>query len=175
MRTTRTAAYLSWEAPSVDVRWRPLLSVVIVTQLVTRSGTWLFGRLSPVRARHALVTLRATHLRLPVEACQLEDLEALHRTDQSSSWGSRLWSASGWVDVGDHQVFADDNGAYCSKSVSRSSVVKPRRRSAHRATLGDWPDVRLDDLLHRPLGVELCCLVSWRNGSGGGSSPGPIS
>ena len=39
MRTARAAAYLTWEAPSVGVRWRPLLSVVIVTHLVTRSLT----------------------------------------------------------------------------------------------------------------------------------------
>jgi hypothetical protein len=31
------AACLTWEAPSVGIRWRPLLSVVIVTHLVTRS------------------------------------------------------------------------------------------------------------------------------------------
>jgi hypothetical protein len=30
------AACLTWERPSVDVRWRPLLSVMIVTHLVTR-------------------------------------------------------------------------------------------------------------------------------------------
>ena len=37
MRTARAAACLTWEALSVGVRWRPLLSVVIVTHLVTRS------------------------------------------------------------------------------------------------------------------------------------------
>jgi len=30
-------AYLIWERPSVDVRWRPSLAVAIVAQLVTRS------------------------------------------------------------------------------------------------------------------------------------------
>ena len=37
MRAARAAACLAWEAASVGVRWRPLLSVVIVTHLVTRS------------------------------------------------------------------------------------------------------------------------------------------
>ena len=37
VRAARAAACLTWEAPSVGVRWRPLLSVVIVTHLVTRS------------------------------------------------------------------------------------------------------------------------------------------
>jgi hypothetical protein len=37
MRAAKAAACLAWEATSVDVRWRPLLSVVIVTHLVTRS------------------------------------------------------------------------------------------------------------------------------------------
>ena len=32
-QTTRAAACLTWEALSFDVRWRPLLSVVIVTRL----------------------------------------------------------------------------------------------------------------------------------------------
>ena len=36
VRATSAAACLTWEAPSVDVRWRPLLSVAIVTHLVTR-------------------------------------------------------------------------------------------------------------------------------------------
>ena len=35
MRAARAAARLAWEATSADVHWRPLLSVVIVTQLVT--------------------------------------------------------------------------------------------------------------------------------------------
>ena len=34
--SARAAACLTWVAPSVYVRWRPLLSVVIVTHLVTR-------------------------------------------------------------------------------------------------------------------------------------------
>src|SRR5262249_11458500 len=34
--TTSTAARLSWDRPSVSVRWRPPLSVAIVTHLVTR-------------------------------------------------------------------------------------------------------------------------------------------
>jgi hypothetical protein len=33
-RTTRAAACLTWEVLSVDVRWRHLLSVVILTPLV---------------------------------------------------------------------------------------------------------------------------------------------
>ena len=37
MRTTRAAAYLSWEAPSVNVRWRAAVGMTIVTDLVTRS------------------------------------------------------------------------------------------------------------------------------------------
>jgi hypothetical protein len=37
MRTTTASACLTWELPSIGVRWRPLLSVVIVTHLVTRS------------------------------------------------------------------------------------------------------------------------------------------
>ena len=37
MRTASAAPCLTWKAASVDVRWRPLLSVVIVTHLVTRS------------------------------------------------------------------------------------------------------------------------------------------
>ncbi len=36
MLTARPAAWLTWEALSVGVRWRPPLSVVVVTQLVTR-------------------------------------------------------------------------------------------------------------------------------------------
>jgi len=36
-RATSAMAYLTWERPSVDVRWRPSLAVAIVTQLVTRS------------------------------------------------------------------------------------------------------------------------------------------
>ena len=41
MRAARAAACLTWQASSVYVRWRPPLSVVIVTQLATR---WLAGR-----------------------------------------------------------------------------------------------------------------------------------
>jgi hypothetical protein len=47
----RAAACLTLEVPSVDVRWRPLLSVVIVTHLVTRllaptrkPGRWISQR-----------------------------------------------------------------------------------------------------------------------------------
>ena len=36
MLTARPAAWLTWEALSVGVRWRLPLSVVVVTQLVTR-------------------------------------------------------------------------------------------------------------------------------------------
>ena len=36
MRTASAAACLAWEAPSAGVRWRPLLSVVIVTHFVTQ-------------------------------------------------------------------------------------------------------------------------------------------
>jgi hypothetical protein len=36
-RATGAMAYLTWERPSVDVRWRLSLAVAIVTQLVTRS------------------------------------------------------------------------------------------------------------------------------------------
>lgn len=36
VRTASTAACLSWEAPSVNVRWRPSLATVVVTHLVTR-------------------------------------------------------------------------------------------------------------------------------------------
>lgn len=36
--TASAGACLTWEALSVDVRWRPRLSVVIVTHLVTRSS-----------------------------------------------------------------------------------------------------------------------------------------
>lgn len=35
--TASAAAHLAWERPSADVRWRPPLSVAIVTHLVTRS------------------------------------------------------------------------------------------------------------------------------------------
>jgi hypothetical protein len=38
------AARLAWDRPSVDVRWRPPLSVAIVTHFVTR---WLLGRPRP--------------------------------------------------------------------------------------------------------------------------------
>jgi hypothetical protein len=38
IRTASAAACLTWEALSVDVRWRPRLSAVIVTHLVTRLG-----------------------------------------------------------------------------------------------------------------------------------------
>jgi hypothetical protein len=34
--TTSAAALLTWDRPSVSVRWRPPLSVAIVTHLVTR-------------------------------------------------------------------------------------------------------------------------------------------
>lgn len=37
MRTASTSACLTWERSSVSVRWRPPLSVTIVTHLVTRS------------------------------------------------------------------------------------------------------------------------------------------
>ena len=37
VRAARDEACLSWEASSADVRWRPLLPVVIVTHFVTRS------------------------------------------------------------------------------------------------------------------------------------------
>jgi len=41
MRAARASACLTWEASSVDVRWRPPLSVAIVTDLVTRSlASW---------------------------------------------------------------------------------------------------------------------------------------
>jgi hypothetical protein len=36
-RTASAAARLAWDRPSVDVRWRPPLSVAIVTHLVTQS------------------------------------------------------------------------------------------------------------------------------------------
>jgi len=36
VRTARASACLTWVAPSVNVRWRPLLSVAIVAHLVTR-------------------------------------------------------------------------------------------------------------------------------------------
>ena len=36
MPTASDAACLTWELPSVSVRWRPLLAVAIVTHLVTR-------------------------------------------------------------------------------------------------------------------------------------------
>jgi hypothetical protein len=36
LRTTRAAVCLMWEALSVDVRWRPLPSLVIVPHLVAR-------------------------------------------------------------------------------------------------------------------------------------------
>jgi hypothetical protein len=36
MRTAMSAACLTWEAPSADVRWRPSLAMVTVTRLVTR-------------------------------------------------------------------------------------------------------------------------------------------
>jgi len=35
--TASAAARLAWDRPSVDVRWRPLLAVAIVTHLVTQS------------------------------------------------------------------------------------------------------------------------------------------
>lgn len=35
--TASAAAHLAWERPFADVRWRPPLSVAIVTHLVTRS------------------------------------------------------------------------------------------------------------------------------------------
>jgi len=45
-RAARAAAGPTWEAPSVDVRWRPQLSVMIVTHLVTRSlASWCHERL----------------------------------------------------------------------------------------------------------------------------------
>jgi hypothetical protein len=37
MGTARAATCLTWKASSVDVHWRPLLSVVIVTHLATRA------------------------------------------------------------------------------------------------------------------------------------------
>ena len=37
VRTASAAAYLTWERPYVSVRWRPPLSVAIVTHLVTQS------------------------------------------------------------------------------------------------------------------------------------------
>ena len=46
VRAARVVACLTWEAPSVGVRWRALLSVVIVTHLVTRSlASWCRERL----------------------------------------------------------------------------------------------------------------------------------
>jgi len=36
-RTASAAAHLAWDRPSVDVRWRPLLAVAIVTHFVTQS------------------------------------------------------------------------------------------------------------------------------------------
>ncbi len=36
MRTVGTVAWLTWEALSVSVRWRPSLVTVIVTHLVTQ-------------------------------------------------------------------------------------------------------------------------------------------
>jgi hypothetical protein len=36
-RAASAAACLTWERPSVDVRWRPPLAAAIVTHLVTRS------------------------------------------------------------------------------------------------------------------------------------------
>lgn len=38
MPTARTAACLTWERPSVSIRWRPPPVVAIVTHLVTRLG-----------------------------------------------------------------------------------------------------------------------------------------
>ena len=39
MRTARTAVYLIWEGPLVNVRQRPVMNVPIVTRLVTRAAS----------------------------------------------------------------------------------------------------------------------------------------
>ena len=37
--TVSAAARLTWDRPSVDVRWGPLLAVAIVTHLVSLAGS----------------------------------------------------------------------------------------------------------------------------------------
>jgi hypothetical protein len=44
-RAASTAACLTWERPSIDVRWRSPLTMAIVTHLVTRLGQAGLGHL----------------------------------------------------------------------------------------------------------------------------------
>ena len=60
MRTTRAAAYLSWDAPSVNVRWRAAVGMTIVTDLVTRS---LVSRRRQRLLRKAILD-RASHCQM---------------------------------------------------------------------------------------------------------------
>jgi hypothetical protein len=64
--TARVAACPTWEAPSVDVRWRPPVSVVVVSHLVThpiasRCSERLFGRSSSASLRLVMLQLSDQH------------------------------------------------------------------------------------------------------------------
>ena len=93
MRTARTAACLTWEAPSVGVYWRPLLSVVIVTHLVTRSlasrcPERLLKRLSGGSPRRLALQLTVK------QTCQwLTVFRSLHSSDRAHN-GHEPWFRS---------------------------------------------------------------------------------
>jgi hypothetical protein len=64
MQSVRAAACLTWDAPSVDVRWRLLLPVVIVTHLVTRQLASRF----PERVAWEISRARRSRLALLAQA-----------------------------------------------------------------------------------------------------------
>jgi len=93
MWTTRAAACLTWEAPSVGVRWRPLLSAGIVNHLVTRSLA--------SRSRERLLRRSSGAILRPVM------LELSHQTQVSvdDRLAPPLLLRSGTQRARDHSVF----------------------------------------------------------------------
>ena len=73
-RTASAAACLTWEAPSVGVRWRPSLPVAIVTHLVTQ----LRSLTCVGRSNHVWVCLRQKadrHSSHPLRIAPVSDLQ----------------------------------------------------------------------------------------------------
>ena len=80
IRTACVAARLTWEAPSVNVRWRPSLAMAIVTHLVTRPVS-VTGGSGPVDLPifRRLCTSRRVRHRLPERAMPQIGSLGVHR------------------------------------------------------------------------------------------------
>ena len=91
MQTARAAARLTWEAPSVGVRWRSLPSVVIVTHLVTRVACDSVPRVAAFNFR------RSSGASLRPVMLQLSDQTDLSVDDQLALPYSTDWARNGHV------------------------------------------------------------------------------